>query len=89
MWYSLVLLDIVPQIPLMLFLVDAIVRNWKKILYTLLLAAIFLYIFAVAAVTFIPNQYSFDGRQVCNDVLSCFKLHLDFGLTNAPEWLGV
>lgn len=87
-WYALVLLDVVPQISLMSFLVEAITRNAKKILYTLLLAAIFLYLFAVANVLFIPNQYGFDGRHACTDIISCFRLHLDFGLTNPPEWLG-
>jgi hypothetical protein len=72
----------------MIFLVEAITRNTKKIFYTLLLAAIFLYLFAVAAVVFIPNQYGFDGRYSCTDLISCFKLHLDFGLTNPPEWIG-
>lgn len=88
-WYAVVLLDVVPQIALMSFLVEAITRNTKKILYTLLLAAVFLYLFAVANVVFIPNQYGFDGRHACSDVISCFRLHLDFGLTNPPEWLGI
>lgn len=87
-WYALILLDVVPQIQLMSFLVEAITRNAKKIWFTLVLAAVFLYLFAIGNSLFIPNQYGFDGRHTCADVISCFKLHLDFGLTNPPEWLG-
>ena len=88
LWYSLCLLEIVPQFKMMLFLVESVYRNLTKICFAILMALILLYLFAVADFQFMRNQYDFGGHQSCDDLASCFKLHVDFGLNQAPSWHG-
>lgn len=87
-FYVPCLLDIVFLFKDMYFLYVAIVRNLSKIVFTLLLAFLCLYFFAVMAFLFFPDQYEFDGHSDCNSLTACFKLHLDYGLINAPDWEG-
>jgi hypothetical protein len=72
----------------MSFLLEAIKRNLGKIFYSLVMAIILLFIFSVVAFIFFENQYTLADRQACNDVISCFMLHVDFGLLSPPEWIG-
>lgn len=71
----------------MSFLMEAVSRNVIKILYTLLLAILILYMYAVTQFEFYRNQYGLGGQFDCGDIISCFKLHIDYGLTNPPEWI--
>jgi hypothetical protein len=87
-WYAPAILDIIPQIRLMSFLIEAITRNTSRIAYTLLLAIVLLYLYSVITIVFFQNQYSLAGHFACNDLVSCFKLQIDYGLVNPPEWLG-
>ena len=81
-------MDLIPQIRLMSFLLDAIARNTSRIFYTLLLAIILLYLYSVITIVFFPNQYGLAGHMACGDIISCFKLQIDYGLVNPPEWIG-
>jgi len=76
------------QIRLMAFLIEAISRNAYKIGLTILLCLVVLYNFATIAYLAFPNQYGFDGQHDCNTLVSCFKLHVDYGLSNSPVWDG-
>lgn len=87
-WYAPILLDVIPQIRLMSFLLDAITRNIGRIFFTLLLAIVFLYLYAIISYIFFRDQYGLGGHSACGDIISCFKLHFDYGLTNPPEWIG-
>ncbi|CAE7654728.1 Itpr2 [Symbiodinium microadriaticum] len=87
-WYAPALLDIIPQIRLMSFLIEAITRNTSRIFYTLLLAIVLLYLYSVITIVFFKNQYGLAGHFACNDLISCFKLQIDYGLVNPPEWIG-
>lgn len=87
-WYAPPLLDLIPQIRLMSFLLEAIRRNIGRIFYTLLLAIILLYMYSVVTIAFFKNQYGLAGQFDCNDLISCFKLQIDYGLVNPPEWIG-
>lgn len=82
------LLDIMFQLKDMYFLYLAITRNLIRISFTLVLAFLCLYFFSVIAYLFFPKQYEFDGHLGCTNVVGCFKLHLDYGLVNAPSWDG-
>lgn len=87
-WYAPPLLDLIPQVRLMSFLLEAIRRNVGRIFYTLLLAIILLYMYSVITIAFFKNQYGLAGQFDCNDLISCFKLQIDYGLVNPPEWIG-
>jgi hypothetical protein len=87
-WYAPPLLDLIPQIRLMSFLLEAIRRNIGRMFYTFLLAVILLYMYSVVTVAFFKNQYGLAGQFDCNDLISCFKLQIDYGLVNPPEWIG-
>jgi hypothetical protein len=75
-FYALCLIDIVFQVRYMSFLVTAISKNVIKISFTILLAALFLYLFSVGTFLFFPNQYALNGHIECQDVASCWKSHL-------------
>jgi hypothetical protein len=87
-WYAPLLLDLIPQVRLMSFLLDAISRNTGRMGYTLLLAVLLLYMYSVLTIAFFPNQYALAGQFDCTDLISCFKLQIDYGLVNPPEWVG-
>ena len=87
-FFAPILLDVINQVRLMSFLLEAITRNLGRIAYTLLLAIIFLYLFAVITIVTFKNQYALAGKSACNDLVSCFKLQFDYGLVNPPEWVG-
>jgi hypothetical protein len=72
----------------MSFLLEAIRRNIGRMFYTLLLAIILLYMYSVITIAFFKNQYGLAGQFDCNDLISCFKLQIDYGLVNPPEWIG-
>lgn len=55
-FYCICLLDIVPQLQFMAFLMSAIARNFKGLCMTLLLAIILLFLFATVSILFFPNQ---------------------------------
>ena len=85
-WFAPCLLEVVPQFRLMSFLVESVYRNLSKIFFSILMAYILLYLFSVVSFVFMKNQYDLGGHQDCNDLPSCFKLHIDFGLSNSPNW---
>jgi hypothetical protein len=87
-FFAPILLDLINQIRLMSFLLEAITRNLGRIAYTLLLAIIFLYLFAVITIVSFEDQYALAGKSACKDLISCFKLQIDYGLVNPPEWVG-
>lgn len=87
-FFAPILLDLINQIRLMSFLLEAITRNLSRIAYTLLLAIIFLYLFAVITIVGFEDQYALAGKSACKDLISCFKLQIDYGLVNPPEWVG-
>lgn len=72
----------------MSFLTDAMARNLTKIISTLIMAIILLFLFSVVAHIWFENQYALADRRACNDIISCFMLHIDFGLLSPPEWIG-
>lgn len=82
------LLDVVFQFDDMNFLYIAISRNVLRVGFTCLLAFLCLYFYAILAYLFFGSQYNFDGYQGCDDPGACFKLHLDYGLSNSPSWDG-
>jgi hypothetical protein len=84
--YLICLLDLIPQVRLMKFLVEAIRRNGTKIFVTLLLACVILALYGVLSYKFFQNQYNLDGHSDCDTLVTCFKLHLDYGITAAPDW---
>jgi hypothetical protein len=84
-FYVPCLVEILWQIRYMSFIVTAIRRNMLTISFTILLVVLFLYFFSVANYLFFPNQYNLSGHMSCNDVGSCFKSHLDFGINNSPD----
>jgi hypothetical protein len=49
---------------------------------------VFLYLFAVITVVGFKDQYALAGKHDCSDLISCFKLQIDYGLVNPPEWVG-
>lgn len=67
-------------------MVIAIKKNLIKVLFTILLAIILLYLIAVITYTFFADQYSFNGHVGCDTFFNCFKLHVDYGLQNYPNW---
>ena len=85
-FYVPCLLEVVPQFPLMRFLVEAVERNVVKIGFTVLLALLLLYFYATIAYLSFPDQYSINGHMDCGDLLTCFKTHIDYGLNNPPNW---
>ena len=85
-FYVPCLLEVVPQFPLMRFLVEAVERNVVKIGFTILLALLLLYFYATIAYLSFPNQYNINGYMDCGDLLTCFKTHIDYGLNNPPDW---
>lgn len=82
------LLDIVFQFDDMNFLYVAISRNVVRVGFTCLLAFLCLYFYAILAYLFFGTQYNLNGYEGCEDPGSCFKLHLDYGLSNSPGWDG-
>ena len=85
-FYAPCLFDILDQIRYMSFIVTAIRKNLLTISFTILLVVLFLYFFSVGAYLFFPNQYDLSGHMNCNDIGSCFKVHLDYGFNNPPNW---
>jgi hypothetical protein len=86
--YVPLLADVIFQFDAMYFLYLAIARNMARVGFTLLLSFLCLYFYAICAYLFIGNQYSLNDKVDCQDPGSCFKLHLDYGLANAPSWEG-
>lgn len=84
--YAICLLDAIPQLRFMNFLIIAIKKNLTKVIFTILLAIILLYLIAVMTYLFFSNQYGFQGHYGCDSFLNCFKLHIDYGLQNYPDW---
>lgn len=84
-FYVPCLVEILWQIRYMSFIVTAIRRNLLTISFTILLVVLFLYFFSVINFLFFPNQYNLAGHMNCNDVGSCFKSHLDYGINNSPD----
>jgi hypothetical protein len=82
------LLDVVFQFDDMNFLFVAISRNVIRVGFTCLLAFLCLYFYSIIAYLFLGSQYNLNGYSGCTDPGSCFKLHLDYGLANAPNWEG-
>jgi hypothetical protein len=75
-FYAICLIDIVFQVRYMSFLVTAISKNVVRISFTILLAALFLYLFSVGTYLFFNSQYTLNSHINCADVGSCFKSHL-------------
>ena len=86
--YVPLLADVIFQFDAMYFLYLAIARNMSRVGFTLLLSFLCLYFYAICAYLFIGDQYSLNDKVNCQDAGSCFKLHLDYGLANAPSWNG-
>jgi len=84
--YAICLLDAIPQLRFMNFLIIAIKKNLVKVIFTILLAIILLYLISVTTYLFFADQYSFQGHYGCDSFLNCFKLHVDYGLQNQPSW---
>jgi hypothetical protein len=82
------LLDMTQVFPYMSFLVEAVRRNAFGIAYTVILAITVLYMFSIMAFLFFKDQYGFNGHSGCVDPASCFKLHVDYGLSQPPLWNG-
>lgn len=74
----------------MAFLIEAITRNAHKIGLTILLCLVVLYNFATISYMAFRNQYGFANNDAhdCGTLISCFKLHVDYGLSNSPQWEG-
>ncbi|CAM9561599.1 unnamed protein product, partial [Phaeothamnion confervicola] len=73
---SVHVLDLIPQIRLMGFLVDAVMRNAGKIMVTVLLLLVALYLYAVVTYLAWHDQYSFNGHSGCTTLLTCWLLHV-------------
>lgn len=86
--YAPVLLDIVPDVKIMSFILTAIRRNRTHLFFTVLLSVVFMYLVAVFVYLIVPDQYNLGGHSDCHDIVRCFKLHLDYGLFNSPDWIG-
>lgn len=80
--------DVIPQIRLMKFLLQAITRNSHKIWLTVLLCLVVLYVFSTISYLVFQDQYGFEQHYDCNSLITCFKLHLDYGINNPPTWKG-
>jgi hypothetical protein len=100
-FYVPCLLDVMFQINDMKFLYQAILHNGIKMLYTIALAFLFLYFFAVITIIYfkptfnancasdngICDQYQLNNHEGCSDnLIACYALHLAYGLSNSPEW---
>lgn len=74
----------------MYFLYLAITRNFSRIGFTLLLSFLILYFFSVIVFLFVGEQYQLNNLDApCgNNLVACFKFHLDYGLNNSPSWDG-
>jgi len=86
--YPFCVVDVIPQIRLMKFLLEAITRNSHKIWLTVLLCMVVLYVFSTISYMVFQNQYGFQGMKDCDTLATCFKLHLDYGIANSPLWIG-
>eukprot|EP00981_Chlorochromonas_danica_P008724 scaffold2297_cov153-Ochromonas_danica.AAC.7 len=82
------LLDVVFQFDDMFFLYVAISRNVLRVGFTCLLAFLCLYFYSIIAYLFFGTQYNLNSYEGCDDPGQCFKLHLDYGLSNSPAWTG-
>jgi hypothetical protein len=87
-FYAPVLLDIIPQVRILSFILTAITRNRAHLFFTVVLAVLFLYLVAVFVYSIVPDQYNLGGHNDCHDIVRCFKLHMDYGLFNSPDWIG-
>jgi len=86
LWYAACVIDIIPQIRMMEFLLESISRNISKLFLTVLLGVIMLYIFSTVTYLLYADEYDLDGHMDCQTLLNCFKLHIDYGLLNPPSW---
>ncbi|KAJ1438544.1 hypothetical protein B484DRAFT_392240 [Ochromonadaceae sp. CCMP2298] len=80
------LFDVVFQLTFMNFLYKAVALNSVKICYVMMLAFLCLYFYAVIATLYFPDQYTFNGHGGCSNLIACFKLHMDYGLYEVPDW---
>jgi hypothetical protein len=87
-FYALCLLDVVYLFDLLTFLVVAMQRNAFRISFTVLMAIIFLYFYAIIDFQFFQDQYNLGGHYGCDTMLACLKLHIDYGLQSSPDWDG-
>lgn len=89
-FYVPCLIDIVFQFKEMFFLYEAITKNLVRILYTMLLIFLILYFVTILVFFFVGDEYTFNGTYAgCsqnNTIIGCWLTHLDYGLSNAPEW---
>ncbi|KAG5188285.1 hypothetical protein JKP88DRAFT_304976 [Tribonema minus] len=85
-WYSVAVLDVVPQSRIMTFVLDAVRRNTGKIAVTVLLLLMSLYFYAIVSWLVWPGQYELNQHGGCDSILSCWLLHIDYGLLDAPSW---
>lgn len=86
--YSIALLDIINQFPIMKYVVESIRRNIYRITATLILSFILLWMFSTINIVFFPpNSYNLNGHEACHlNLADCIKLHIDYGFINSPNW---
>ncbi len=86
--YSIALLDIINQFPIMKYVVESIRRNIYRITATLILSFILLWMFSTINIVFFPpNSYNFNGHEARSlNLADCIKLHIDYGFINSPNW---
>lgn len=85
--YAFCLFDVIPQHRLALFLVEAIRRNVRKIGITLGMLLLLIYCSSLTSFILFNGDYGFNGHS-CNSLLSCMKLHIDYGISEIPDWDG-
>lgn len=74
--YAFCVVDVIPQIRLMKFLLEAITRNSHKIWLTVLLCLVVLYVFSTISYLVFRDEYGFLGQYDCHSLATCFKLHV-------------
>ena len=84
--FCLHLLDLCLRHPVLNNVLTVVSQNLTQLLVTLGLGFVLIYIYTVFGFLFFNNQYSITGQEGCENLLTCYMLHLDYGLRDAPTF---
>ena len=75
--YSICLLDIVPQIDSISFLMEAMRRNMLRIFWSMVIIVIILYLYSIFTYHFFREKYGLGNFEesggVCANLIDCFR----------------
>ncbi len=90
LWFALSLIQMLRMFKDMSYVSLSFTSNISQVVATIVLAAVVIYFFVIItfAANGLLNEYNINGHQGCYSLNSCFRMHIDFGVTTPLDWSG-